>query len=89
MLEQHNGSFDSFPNEHVAPHVDIDEGEILNFTYYNSLPHPSFQVEKISGVVFLINFLVAIPSLIVVLKLLPHLPSPCERVSWAFFGVKI
>jgi hypothetical protein len=76
------------PNEHVVPHVDI-EGEILSFTYYNSLPHPSFQVEKIGGVVFFINILVAILSLIVVLKLLPHLPFQCETMRCAFFGVKV
>jgi len=52
MPEQENGGLTSLPNEHVVPHADIDEGEILNFIYYNSLLHPSSQVEKISGFFF-------------------------------------
>ncbi len=48
MLEQKNA------NEDIKPYGDIDGGDILNFTYYNLLPHPSFQVERIGGV-FLSN----------------------------------
>jgi len=90
MPKQKNRGLTLLPNEHVVPHVDIDEGEILNFTYYNSLFHPSSQVEKMGQVFFFfVNFLVAIPSLIVVSKLLPHLPSPCEKVGGALFWVKV
>jgi hypothetical protein len=84
MLEHKNRGLVLLLDENVILHVDIDEGEIVNFTYYNSLSHPSSQIERI-GKVFFVNFLVVIPSLIVVLKLLPHLPSPCERVGGAFF----
>jgi hypothetical protein len=56
----------------------------LNFISYDYLPHPFFQVEKMGGV-FLVKIFVAIPSLIVGFKPLPHLPSPCERVGGAFF----
>jgi hypothetical protein len=52
MSKQENGGFAPLPNEHVVPHVDIDEGEILNLTYYNSLFHPSSQVERMGGVFF-------------------------------------
>jgi hypothetical protein len=31
------------------------------------------------------KFVFAIPLVIMVLKLLPHLPSPCEKVGGAFF----
>jgi hypothetical protein len=34
---------------------------------------------------FLGKFVFAIPSFIVVFKLLPHLPSLCEKVGGAFF----
>ncbi len=74
MLQQKN----------VQPHVEIDGGDILNFTSCNYLPHPSSQVEKMGGV-FFVKFFVAIPSLIVVLKPLHHLPSSCERACGAFF----
>jgi hypothetical protein len=40
------------------------------------------------GGVFLGKFAIAILSLIMVLKNLPHLPSPCENVGGAFiFGL--
>jgi hypothetical protein len=52
MSKQENGGFTSLPNEHAVLHVDIDEGEILNFIYYNSLFHPSSQVEKMGGFFF-------------------------------------
>jgi len=70
--------------KNVQPNVEIDGGDILNFTSCNYLPHPSFQVEKMGGV-FFVEIFVAIPSLIMVLKPLHHLPSPCERVGGAFF----
>jgi hypothetical protein len=41
------------------------------------------------GGVFFVKFFVAIPSLIVVLKPLPHLPFPSEKVGEAFFWVKL
>jgi hypothetical protein len=37
-------------NGDVEPHVESHGGDILNFTYYNQLPHPSSQVEKMDGV---------------------------------------
>ncbi len=87
MLEQENA------NEDVKPHTHIDGANILNFTYYNILPHPSFcpssQVERMGGgLVLFVKFMIAIPSLIMVLKLLPHLLSPCEKVGGAFFGLE-
>jgi hypothetical protein len=40
-------------NEDVEPHTHIDGNDILNFTYYyNLLPHPSSQVERMGGVFF-------------------------------------
>ncbi len=48
--------------KNVQPHVEIDGGDILNFTSYNYLPHPSFQVKRM-GVIFFVNFFVAILSL--------------------------
>jgi hypothetical protein len=40
-------------NEDVEPHAHIDGGDVLNFTYYyNLLPHPSSQVERMGGVFF-------------------------------------
>ncbi len=54
MLEQKNA------NEDIKPYGDIDGGDILNFTYYNLLPHPSFQVERIGGV-FFVKFVITIP----------------------------
>jgi hypothetical protein len=58
MPKQENGGFTSLPNEHVVLHVDIDEGEILNFTYYDSSLHPSSQVEKMGRVFFFFFFLI-------------------------------
>ncbi len=45
MLEEEN------TNEDVEPHAQIDGGDILNF-FYNLLPHPSFQVERMGGVFY-------------------------------------
>jgi hypothetical protein len=39
-----------YANEDVEPHAHIDGGDILNFVYYNLLPHPSSQVERMGGV---------------------------------------
>ncbi len=80
VLEQDN------ENEHVIKHVDIDASDILNLTY-NLLPYTFFLFERMGGF-FFCQFVIAIPSLIVVLKLLPHLPSPCEKVGVAFFWSK-
>jgi hypothetical protein len=82
MSEQENA------NEVVEPHANIDGGDILNIIYYNLLPHPSFQVEKMGGV-FFVNFVIIIPSLIVVFKPLLHLPSLCEKVGGEFFLLKV
>jgi hypothetical protein len=54
--------------EDIELHAQIDGGDILNFLY-NLLPHPSSQVEKMGGV-FFVNFFLAIPLLILLLK--PH-----------------
>jgi hypothetical protein len=47
-------------NEDVGPHAQIDGSDILNF-FYNLLPHPSFQVERMGGVfccqIFLLQYL--------------------------------
>jgi hypothetical protein len=74
--------------EVVEPHAHISGSDILNFIYYNLLPHPSFQVERMGRVSF-VKFVITIPSLIVVLKPLLHLPSPCEKVGGALFLFKI
>jgi hypothetical protein len=63
MLEEEN------TNQDVELHAQIDGGDILNF-FYNLLPHPSSQVERMGGV-FFVNFFVAIPLLILLFK--PHL----------------
>jgi hypothetical protein len=85
MLKQENGGLTSLPNEHVVLHADIDEGEILNFTYYNSLLRPSSQVERMGGVFFGQFF----GCNTFILKLLPHLPSPYEKVRGVFLWVKV
>jgi hypothetical protein len=46
MLEQKN------ENENVEPHAHIDGVDILNFSYYNLLPHPSSEMERMGGVFF-------------------------------------
>ncbi len=43
-------------NGDVEPHVESHGGDILNLSYYNPLPHLSFQVERM-GRVFFVNFL--------------------------------
>jgi len=50
MLEKEN------TNEDVEPHAQIDGGDVWNF-FYNLLPHPSFQVERMGGVCFWSMFL--------------------------------
>jgi len=66
----------------------IDGGDILNFTYYYNLsPHPSFQVEKMGGIFLKVKVVIVISFLNVVLKPLPHLPFPCEKLGGAFFWV--
>ncbi len=78
-----------YKHEDVEPHPHNEGGDILNFTYRNLLPHPSSQVERMGGVFFFVKFVIAIPSLVVVLKPLPHLPSPCEKVGGAFFLLRV
>jgi hypothetical protein len=45
MLEEEN------TNQDVELHAQIDGGDILNF-FYNLMPHPSFQVERMGRVFF-------------------------------------
>jgi hypothetical protein len=49
-----------------------------------SIAHPSFLFEKMGGFFFR-KFAFTIPLLILVLKLLPHLLLPYEKVCGAFF----
>ncbi len=64
LLKQENA------NEDVEPHAHIDGGDIA--IELHILPHPSCQVERMGGV-FFVKFVIAILSLIVVLRLL-HAP---------------
>ncbi len=75
-------------DEHVTTHADIDTSDILNLIYYNVLAHPSSQVKRMREV-FFVNFVISTSSLIIIFRPLPHLPSPCEKVHGAFFGVRI
>ncbi len=70
-------------NGHVIKHVEIDVNDIfyLNLQF---ITHPFSLIERM-GKFFLGKFVFAIPSFIVVFKLLPHLPSLCEKVGGAFF----
>ncbi len=36
-------------NGDLESHVESHGGDILNLTYYNQLPHPSSQVERMDG----------------------------------------
>jgi len=80
VLEEEN------TNEDIELHAQIDGGDILNF-FYNLLPHPFFQAEKMGGV-FFVKFFFAIPLLILFLK--PHCwPTflfPVKRWVGHFFG---
>ncbi len=54
---------------------------------YNLFTHPSSIFDRMGGV-FLGKFAIVITSLIMVLKILPHLPFPCEMEGGAFiFGL--
>jgi len=53
---------------------------------FNLFAHPSSLFDKMGGV-FLGKFAIAIPSLIMVLKNLPHLPSTCEVGGAFIFGL--
>ncbi len=84
IVEQENVALISKPeeDEHVIGHVEIDASDILILTY-NLLPTHSFK----KNFNFFGKFVFAILLLIMVLKLLPHLPSPGEKVDGAFFWV--
>jgi hypothetical protein len=69
--------------EHVIRHVEIDVSDICILNH-NLLPtHPLY----LKGWVDLVfgKFVFEIPLLIMVIKLLPHLPFPCEKVGGEFF----
>jgi hypothetical protein len=75
MLEEEN------TNEDVEPHAQINGNDNLNFLY-NSLPHPSFQMD---GWGFFCQFFYC--NTLVNYDLKPHVPSPCEKMGGAlFFG---
>jgi len=84
MLEEEN------TNEDVEFHAQIDGGDILNF-FYNLLPYPSSQAERMGEVFFFVNFFVTIPSLI--LRFKPHLCPAfllhVRNLGGAFFLVKV
>jgi hypothetical protein len=87
VVEQENVVFVLEPkeDEHVIGHVEIDASHILIITY-NLLPtHPLYLRGWVGFV--LGKFVFAILLLILVLKLLPHLPFPCEKVGGAIFLV--
>jgi hypothetical protein len=88
IKEQKNVVYVSMPkqdnaNENVEPHAHIGGSDILNFTYYNLLPHPLFKWKRWVGF-FWVNFFFVIPSIIVVFKPLPHLLSHMEKVVGHF-----
>jgi len=92
IKEQENAVYVLVPkqenaNEEVEPHAHIGGSDIFNFTYYNLLPHPLFKWRRWVGF-FLFKFFIVIPSLIMVLKPLPHLLSYMEKVGGAFFCSK-
>jgi hypothetical protein len=84
IVEQENVVFVLKPkeDEHVIGHVEIHASDIFILTY-NLLPtHPLKKTPS-----FFAKFVFAIPLLILVFKLLPHLPSPCEKVGGTFFSI--
>jgi hypothetical protein len=86
-LEQKNVTIVRKPgeDEHVIGHVEIDVGDIF-ILICNLLPTHPLYLRRWVGF-FFGKFVFAIPLLIMVIKLLPHLPFPCEKVGGAFFLV--
>jgi len=70
-------------DEHIIGHVEIDASDIF-ILIYNLLPTHPFYLRGWVGFVFC-KFVFVILLLILVLKFLPHLPFPCEKVGGAFF----
>jgi hypothetical protein len=69
-------------DEHVIRHVEIDASDNFILTY-NLLPtHPLYLRGWVGF--FFGKFVFAIPLLILLFKLLPHLPFPCEKVGGTF-----
>jgi hypothetical protein len=74
-------------NKDIERHAHIGGSDILNFIYYNLLPHPLLKWRRWVRF-FWVKFVIVIPSLIVVFKPLPHLPFHMEKVGGAFFCSK-
>ncbi len=85
IVEQENVVFvlEAKEDEHIIGHVEIDAGYIF-ILIYNLLPTHPLYLRGWVGFVFG-NFLFVIPLLNLVLKILPHLSFPCEKVGGAFF----
>jgi hypothetical protein len=81
-MEQENVAFVSElkEDEHVIRHVEIDAGGIFIVTY-NLLPTYPLYLKRWVGFFW---HVFTVPLLILVLKLLPHLPSPCKKMGGAF-----
>jgi hypothetical protein len=73
-------------DENVIRHVEIDASDIF-ILIYNLLPTHPLYLKGWVGFVFG-KFVFAILLLILVFKLLPHLPFKCEKVDGAFFWFK-
>jgi hypothetical protein len=88
IVEQENVTLVLEPkeDEHVVRHVEIDVSDIFILTY-NLLPTHPLYLRRWLGFCFG-RFMFAIPLFIQVLKLLPHLHFPCEKVGGAFFWFK-
>jgi hypothetical protein len=86
-MEQKNVDFAPKPkeDEHVRGHVEIDAGQIFIITY-NLLPTHPFYLRGWVGFVFG-KFVFTILLIILVFKLLPHLPFPCEKAGGSIFLV--
>ncbi len=86
IVEQKNVTFISKPkeDERFIRHVEIDACDIFILIIINHPPPPPSLFEKMGGFIFG-KFVLAIPLLNLVFKLLTHLPFPCEKVGGAFF----
>ncbi len=87
IVEQENVALVPEPkeDEHVIGHVEIDASDIFILSY-NLLPTHPLYLKGWLGFSFG-KFMFAIPLLIQVFKLLPHLHFPYEKVGGAFFLV--
>jgi hypothetical protein len=75
-------------NEDVEPHAHIGGNDILNFTYYNLLPHPLFKWKRWVGF-FWVKFVIIIPSLIVVFKTFASPSFLHGEGGWIIFLFKV